>query len=160
MRKTRGLQRSFTIGHIRKPRLRFFAIAKKKQAGGDQRQNQRDTPCQNVGHFVRCSYRVVRGELDGRVRNPVQLEPHVARGLKTVIRILLQACAHDTLERRRRDGLKHRDGLGSLFQNCVGQADLALAVKRPFACGQFVKNRAQREQVRSLIRGLAFNLLG
>ena len=86
-------------------------------------------------------------KLRSRFGDPFQFQSDVARGLETVTGIFRQARIHDVLERGRSKRLDHRDRFRIFFENRVGHADLALAVKRAFSGCHFVEDRAQKDRI-------------
>ena len=94
----------------------------------------------------------------GFFSDPPQLQSYVACRLETVVWIFLQARADHAFERCWRQGLQLADRRWVFFQDCAGNADLALALKGPLARRHFVKDRAECEHIRARVSFFAFNL--
>ncbi len=81
-------------------------------------------------------------------------------GLKTVFAIFREAGGDEIIEGRRRRRLGGADGIGILFQDGGGYADLAFAFECALTHRHLVENGAKRKNVGAGIGIFAFDLFG
>src|SRR6266508_2746594 len=87
-----------------------------------------------------------------------QSEGHILRRLKSLLRILLQTVHHDALERGIDLAVRLRQLRRVFLQNRIERFNRRLATKSTLTGKHLVKNRAQRENVRTMIQSLRSDL--
>ena len=93
--------------------------------------------------------------IDCAPRSRLKRKTQIRRRLKSLLRILLEAALYNSFEPRRDTGQNLREGCRFLIQNRAHRIDRRRLLKGPLPCQHFVKNRAKRQYVRSLIRDLS-----
>jgi hypothetical protein len=104
---------------------------------------------------VRCRLSARGGDAGERL----EIEREVARGLKALLRILLEAVPHDPLDAGRNVRVRQRD-LGRIFLEDRGhRVGRRVSLERPLAREHLVEDRAEREDVRARVRRPSAHLL-
>jgi len=103
-----------------------------------------------------------RGHLggSGKTRERLEVEREVARRVETLLRVLLEAVTHDPLEPRLDAPVRRGEVRRVLAQDRRDRLGGGRPVERPAAREHLVEDRAEREDVRSLVGRVALHLLG
>ena len=95
-----------------------------------------------------------------RLLQLLELERQVARGLESILFVLLETPPHDGGGHRRQAGVERERIRGLRMHDGVHRLERRLALKRALAGEHLVQHRAEREDVGAVIDRLAAHLLG
>ena len=131
-----------------------------REAGGDESRRRREAPREALSALAAVGDRRGQTDLRAALRDPLELELHVVRGLEAVLGILRETRRDQAVERRRRHRHDRRRGRRAVLQDRADQARLALAVERLLPRRHLVEDRAEREDVAPRVGLAALELLG